>query len=1628
MKSLTKVLMVLLSLLLIFTSIPWHAAVAEANTGTNEGKEEAVASTQESAIQEAQEEVVSMRSETSRTYANPDGTYTTEIAEKPIHYKEDEGSKWLPIDNTLVPIAAEDAVANKANSFTAKFSETTNTTEDLVHVQEGDLAVSLTPVGPEETVPETVQNDIQSVTGEVDSNTILYTDVYPNADIKYTVGIDSVKEDIILKEKPEEETPTSYSFKLDLTGLSYDVLENKQIILSDKATKEPVFFLEAPFMYDSFKPEGYQENDGVTSFAEGALSYDLEMKVEERDEQLFIELVPNREWLTSEERVYPVVIDPTIAKFQPQAKLEDTNIRSHFPNNTGGSETTLGVGLYQDATQTNKIRSLLKFDLSSIPSGTSVLDVNLNMWLASVWNDTDLDVDLHEATNSWTESGATWSKRDGVNSWLKSGGDYSSPILGTQNLSYLTDSIANYKWNIPVTTVHRWIHDPQTNKGLLLKANDETVKTWKKFISSDEALSPSKTPLLAVTYTSGSRLGMERYWSFSDHDLADAQGHVNLGTGNLLINSTDFFLTGRGNSGFTFERTYNSKSVEHSAVGYGWSFSGSETITEYNNGNALLQESDGTTHLFTYDIATKKYTAPTGMYMSLTKTAAGLYTGTFTLADNEGNRTIFQTGDYDDQTRSKVYRIAYEEDRNSNRITYNRQTDGTLSGITDATGRTLSLQYQNGKIISTSFDGVKKTAYSYYSDGTLKTSTNFEDSTNTTGSITTYQYNSTRQLSAVVDARGEITKYLYKDSYLNSVEQPAIADSSSLITYDYSNIKNFVVAETDARGSRKTYTLNSNYLILSVTDAMGYTTSNNYDGKYNLLNSTDSKGNITTNTYDEKGNTLSTTDSLGNKTTYTYNYFNQPLTIKDANGTHTNLYNSYGDLMKETNTLGESTAYTYYEPYGNLKTLTLPDGTVEQYDYDALQNYPVKTTDSLKRSASVVNDKYGNTTQFTDAKGNTFAYQYNGENRLGSITDPKGTLTSYGYDLNGNLTNIRNGRGHTVLLGYNAQNQITSRLEPLGQKMEFRYDANGNLIEEVRPDGLTKVTTTYNQNNLPEFIRINGNLKWQYEYDGNGNIVSVKNGETGAVSSFQHDANDRLKTLITGSQKVDYDYSMTDAVLSIKGSSGTASFIQTFEYDVKNQVKNMYRNGTNQASFDYKPTGALAERRYVNGVHTSFNYDAAQQLDYLKVVKGTTVLLEERNGYDLNGNLSTVASAAGQKTFGYDVLNQLESQSLPANGLSESYTYDAVGNRLSKATVKNGSTSNTSYSYNANNQLINVNGQTYTYDANGNRTKDSKYTYLYNQFNQLTSIKNLSGTTTAAYTYDEKGRRISKTVGGKTTYFHYGEGIQVLFETDSAGQIIVEYQYDSSGFPLTMTKNDATYYYIYNSNGEISSLTDSLGTVLASYTYDAWGNVLEEAGPMASENPYRYKRYYYDEETKLYYMTSRYYQPTEAVFLSTDPIGGDSANPEGLNGYNYVSNNPLNYVDHNGEERKGDYGGSSGGAGGGGSSVVKKVPAKTIKKAKTPVKASDIKFSDKFKLPGYKNQVAKRGWTKESIAKVINKPYKIATSVNKYTKNGVIVYYKDKVHYVAVDNGTKKVIQISDLTKDKWPFDPTFNK
>ena len=123
-----------------------------------------------------------------------------------------------------------------------------------------------------------------------------------------------------------------------------------------------------------------------------------------------------------------------------------------------------------------------------------------------------------------------------------------------------------------------------------------------------------------------------------------------------------------------------------------------------------------------------------------------------------------------------------------------------------------------------------------------------------------------------------------------------------------------------------------------------------------------------------------------------------------------------------------------------------------------------------------------------------------------------------------------------------------------------------------------------------------------------------------------------------------------------------------------------------------------------------------------------------------------------------------------------------------------------------------------------------------------------------------------------------------------------------------MSYNGTFYYYLKDVFGNITHVYDRADTLMAYYKYDAWGNCTviqdqNDVNNVANINPFRYRGYYYDVESGLYYLQSRYYSPEFRRFISPDsydliPTLAESGD---LNLYVYCSNNPVMYTDPSGE-------------------------------------------------------------------------------------------------------------------------------
>ena len=270
-------------------------------------------------------------------------------------------------------------------------------------------------------------------------------------------------------------------------------------------------------------------------------------------------------------------------------------------------------------------------------------------------------------------------------------------------------------------------------------------------------------------------------------------------------------------------------------------------------------------------------------------------------------------------------------------------------------------------------------------------------------------------------------------------------------------------------------------------------------------------------------------------------------------------------------------------------------------------------------------------------------------------------------------------------------------------------------------------------------------------------------------------------------------------------------------------------------------------------------------------------------------------------SYEYDEFNRLIAEINYAAGKKFAYAYDSAGNVLTKHTYN--ITNNviaavasdvTTYGYTNplwRDQLTKINNRyTIEYDAAGNPVKYKDYALEW-KGNRLTKFDNTT------FAYDINGLRVKK---NDTHYYLSGDKIIVERRVEDGAVKFVYYRYDDSGV-CGMNYDGTDYYFRKNIFGDIIEVFASDGTSVASFVYDAYGKVLTESGTMASKVPFRYRGYYYDQETRLYYLQSRYYDPATGRFISPDSIEYlDPAVIHGLNLYAYCGNNPVNYSDDTG--------------------------------------------------------------------------------------------------------------------------------
>ena len=764
------------------------------------------------------------------------------------------------------------------------------------------------------------------------------------------------------------------------------------------------------------------------------------------------------------------------------------------------------------------------------------------------------------------------------------------------------------------------------------------------------------------------------------------------------------------------------------------------------------------------------------------------------------------------------------------------------------------------------------TSYAYFKDVAF---TNFADS-----DTDKYSYDGIGRLSSIVSR--ECSEYYEYDSKNRVTE----------IENTYNDFIEYIYTENESTGE-SIYYENHSKINSNGTATLVFANSYIYN-KYGLL----------TNYVQLDSKILNVTDFLLSpmermNTTYTY---------ETTAGSKI-----FGALLSTTDSLGHTTTYEYDSSNGQLD---------RQYDNTSNTGYSY-TYDNLGRLQLV--------TPFSaTSDSESVSYSYNSSNYL-SLISTESTSYSFTYDSFGNTSQVKAGNHTLATYEYYSNNGKLKKITYGNEFVEeYVYDSL-EMLSEIwyTIDGTrTKVYSyTYNLDGTLDVVTDHlAGKNTKYQYDNRGRLETIKEKDISAtnytdVFEVCYDAENRIS-----SQTSIISYTVNASVNSLLFTTSYAYNTkgrlssETLEYLSANHKINYYFDDFGRLTSVNSNLGSFSNTKQYT--YVSEGYDTSYLIgNYTSTVNGTATTYSYE--YDSKGNITKIVSGNKEIRYVYDDLGQLLRED---NGLLNEtyvYTYDSAGNITNKKTYALTAASATptspvytdTYSYGDSSwgdKLTSYNGSTITYDSIGNPIyyrSDELYEFEWEGRKLVSAEIGDEEYTTVTFTYNDDGLRTSKTVDGVTTTYYYNGDLLVAQEIDT---LLMVFMYDASGSPIGFMYRYSSYavnewiiyWYEKNLQGDIVAIYDSEGTLCISYNYDAWGNCRTsyESGYITSVarlNPFRYRGYYYDDDLKLYYLQSRYYDPNTCRF-----INADSALYHSMLGYNmfaYCGNNPVNYYDPTGE-------------------------------------------------------------------------------------------------------------------------------
>lgn len=745
--------------------------------------------------------------------------------------------------------------------------------------------------------------------------------------------------------------------------------------------------------------------------------------------------------------------------------------------------------------------------------------------------------------------------------------------------------------------------------------------------------------------------------------------------------------------------------------------------------------------------------------------------------------------------------------------------------------------------------------------------------------------------------------------------------------------------------SIKIISYDSNLKIVTFAVGSGKAAIKTYDIDYNLITTEEGLAKVTYLNYENKRPTrIESTNKFNEHKCQIFAFNSNGLLTysEDQDGNCIEcFYGENGVLLEEVSyNKNESTARQIkkysYDDQGNVTEVNgvLPskDGSIESqknifYPNSSLLNYTVEPNGLVTSYGfNFFNDDLLSKSAEVDGTANTTRYSY----RYGLLTGLSHQEFDIHYVLDGigRKTSVDVACNNIMKIVYDDNFIVEGHV---GSKVTTKYFNNTILDNEITTilniDGKTKsvsyldgVVIDYEYDDFDRVTEVAGVTDtYSYAYDNRGNLSN---------SDIAYDNFGRIGNQLVYSLK---DLLKEDITTVFDEDNSELYLYKTkFMYDNLDrviQVHNYY--GDNISESDEKISN---EYDYLNRIAKSKlfiqkednQYDKKQLISdeylYLKSANQTTNLVKKHFNsvlaasndvanydYDEMGNIIRVKTRGNEITYGYDKLSRIIREDNRKLGLSFVFDYDESGNiavsekyQYAKGELEDFISSKL-YSYSQGNyqdQLVSFNGEQIAYDGLGRPTTYRNHELTWSSNGTLTEYGDYH------YAYNEQGIRIKKVIGS-TTHKYYVAGNKIIAEEriEDGNSKLLKFKHLGNkvvGFDY----ENRDYYYIRNIQGDVVGIITKEGTRVATYVYDAWGNheVISHAGyDIGYVNPIRYRGYYYDSETQLYYLNARYYDSEVGRFISQDNISYLAPQMiNGLNLYAYCGNNPVMNADPNG--------------------------------------------------------------------------------------------------------------------------------